>query len=90
MKLEDVLLTERQIRLIVNNRGTWSSVRDDTMALITAEKAAKAQCLKLLDVLNKILYEICPHKEYPQRNKIDCALCVMECMSELEKLLKEG
>jgi hypothetical protein len=47
--------------------------------------------LKLLGCLNKKLYEICPHKTYPeQRNRIDCTLCIMECMSELEKILKDG
>jgi hypothetical protein len=53
-------------------------------------RVAKASQLKMMELLKKILYEICPHKEFPQRNKIDCTLCIMECMSELDKILKDG
>jgi len=56
---------------------------------ISVEDAYRIAQRKLLDVLNKILYEICPHKEFPQRNKIDCTLCIMECMSDLDKLLND-
>lgn len=82
MKLEDVLLTEKQIRLIVNNRGTWSSVRDDTMALITAEKAARVAQLKLLDVLGMIGIK-------GQAYGVPVIWINLEDWYELEKLLKE-
>lgn len=82
MKKDAVLLTKKDVEKAMRDYPHPCKPYEDIIA--------KAAQLKLLDVLNKTLYEICPHKEYPQRNKIDCTLCVIECMSEIEKLLKEG
>jgi hypothetical protein len=93
MNIDEILLTPKEAKEICRkfqtDRDTWLEC-DKYDTCHDCPLLFKAQCLKLLEWLKKILYEICPHKEYPQRNKIDCTLCVMECISELESKLKEA
>ena len=87
MNIDDVLLTNEEHSEVFRRMPRLIARGEEGLE----PRINKAQCLKLLRLISKKLYEICPHKTYPeQRNRIDCTLCVMEIMSELESVLKEG